>query len=59
MVSYMRNHQVKEYAVWQDGVVIAYVKMTVEEAEKKNSEPNAKVYYGFDKFTDPDKYKTE
>ena len=55
----MRKNQLKEYAVWQDGVVIAYVKMTVEEAEKKNSDPNAKLYYGFDKFTDPEKYEGE
>ena len=44
------------YAVWKDGEVKGYAYLEPEQAKILN-ELNLGVYFGFDKHTNPEKYK--
>lgn len=45
----------KKYAIWKNHKVIGYINMTEEQKEKLNK-MQIGVYFGFDKFTNPEKY---
>lgn len=51
------NKPLKTFAIWENHQVIGYCDITQEVADKANEASNAKFYFGFDKVTNPEKYK--
>lgn len=41
------------FAIWQDNTIKGYVALTEEQREAINGLPNAGLYLGHDKFTNP------
>lgn len=47
----------KTYAIWKDKKVIGYIDLTEEQATTLNSNTEIGLYFGFDKVTNPEKYR--
>ena len=46
----------KTYAIWKNHAVIGYIDLTEQQADTLNRTQND-MYFGFDKVTNPEKYK--
>lgn len=47
----------KTFAIWKDRKVIGYIDLTEKQANILNNNRNMGLYFGFDKVTNPEKYK--
>jgi hypothetical protein len=47
----------KTFAIWKDKMVIGYINLTEKQANILNDNKDIGLYFGFDKVTNPEKYK--
>lgn len=51
------NKPLKKYAIWRNHEVIGYCDLDEKTAQKANKANNSVFWFGFDKTTNPEKYK--
>nr|DAS60346.1 MAG TPA: hypothetical protein [Caudoviricetes sp.] len=51
------NAILKKYAIWRNHKVIGYCELDEKTAQKANKANNSVFWFGFDKTTNPEKYK--
>lgn len=48
----------EKFAIWKNHEVIGYIELTKEQAKTLNNIKEIEVFFGFDKVTNPENYKS-